>query len=129
MVCEYHSVPAALALDDASYVVVATRGHQHDALIVEQLAALPLKYLGMLGSRRKVSLTWQLLRGQGVEQSGLDRVHAPVGLSIGADTPQEIAISVVAEMIAVRRAGSKRRGGIGIADGGTGTSRGGGGDQ
>jgi xanthine dehydrogenase accessory factor len=116
MVCEYHAVPAELLLDSLTYVVVATRGHQHDALIVEQLAGRPLRYLGMLGSRRKVALTWKMLQESGVGHEGLERIHAPIGLSIGADTPQEIAIAVVAQMIAVRRAGSKRRGGIAVSD-------------
>jgi xanthine dehydrogenase accessory factor len=112
VVCDFHDLPAALALDAQSYAVVATRGHQHDALIVEQLARLELRYLGMLGSRRKVALTRELLEGAGVLPAQLDGMHAPVGLSIGADTPEEIAISIVAEMISVRRAGSSRRGGV-----------------
>ena len=112
VVCDFHDLPATLAVDGDTYVVVATRGHQHDALIVEQLARRDVRYLGMLGSRRKVALTWRLLAGEGVPQERLDAIHAPVGLSIGADTPEEIAVSIVAEMIAVRRAGSRRRGGI-----------------
>jgi len=112
VVCDFHDLPATLGFDAETFVVVATRGHQHDALIVEQLARQDLRYLGMLGSRRKVSLTWRLLVGAGVPQSRLDDIHAPVGLSIGADTPEEIAVSIVAQMIAVRRAGSRRRGGI-----------------
>ena len=112
VVCDFHDLPTTLGFDDETFVVVATRGHQHDALIVEQLAQHRLRYLGMLGSRRKVALTWRLLVGAGVPQSQLDAIHAPVGLSIGADTPEEIAVSIVAEMIAVRRAGSRRRGGI-----------------
>lgn len=112
VLCDFSDLPATLGLDAESFVVVATRGHQHDALIVEQLAPLDLRYLGMLGSRRKVALTWRLLTNAGVPQARLDAIHAPVGLSIGADTPEEIAVSIVAEMIAVRRAGSRRRGGI-----------------
>ena len=112
VVCDFHDLPVTLGVDPESYVVVATRGHQHDALIVEQLARVDVRYLGMLGSRRKVALTWRLLAGAGVAQQRLDAIHAPVGLSIGADTPEEIAVSIVAEMIAVRRAGSRRRGGI-----------------
>ncbi|MDQ6887415.1 MAG: XdhC family protein [Gemmatimonadota bacterium] len=112
VVCEYHALPESLAIDAATYVVVATRGHQHDALVVEQIARLDTRYLGMLGSRRKVALTWRLLEMAGVPRERLQRVRAPVGLSIGADTPEEIAISVVAEMVAVRRAGSRRRGGV-----------------
>ena len=112
VVCDFHDLPATLVVDADTYIVVATRGHQHDALIVEQLAGRELRYLGMLGSRRKVALTWRLLEGAGVSRPRLDAIHAPVGLSIGADTPEEIAVSIVAEMISVRRAGSRRRGGI-----------------
>jgi xanthine dehydrogenase accessory factor len=111
VVCDFHALPATLGIDAATYVVVATRGHQHDAMIVEQIARLETRYLGMLGSRRKVALTWELLERWGVSADQLSRVHAPVGLAIGADTPAEIAISVVAEMIAVRREGTRRRGG------------------
>ena len=110
--CDWHDLPPALGLDDATWCVVATRGHQHDALIVDQLARRDLRYLGMLGSRRKVALTWQLLERWGVPRARLDAVHAPIGLAIGADTPEEIAVSVVAEMIAVRRSASRRRGGV-----------------
>jgi xanthine dehydrogenase accessory factor len=112
VVCDFHDLPATLGFDAETFVVVATRGHQHDALIVEQLARQELRYLGMLGSRRKVALTWRLLVAAGVPQPRLEAIHAPVGLSIGADTPEEIAVSIVAQMIAVRRAGSRRRGGV-----------------
>jgi xanthine dehydrogenase accessory factor len=114
--CDYHDLPASLGIDADTYVVVATRGHQHDAVIVEQLARLDTRYLGMLGSRRKVALTWKLLEEQGISRARLDEIHAPVGLSIGADTPEEIAISVVAELVATRRAGSRRRGGMKLRD-------------
>lgn len=101
---DFQRLGALLDFDADTYVVVATRGHQEDARIVAQLAPLELRYLGMLGSRRKVALTWQLLEQQGIPRERLARVHAPVGLAIGADTPAEIAISVVAQMIGVRRA-------------------------
>ena len=70
----------------------------------------------MLGSRRKVALTWELLVGWGVPPERLAVVHAPVGMPSGADTPEEIAVSVVAERIGVRRAGSRRRGGMVLAE-------------
>jgi xanthine dehydrogenase accessory factor len=110
--CDYHELPPTLAIGPDTYVVVATRGHQHDAVVVDQIARMPTRYLGMLGSRRKVALTWKLMEEQGIARDRLDQIHAPVGLSIGADTPEEIAISVVAELVSVRRAGSRRRGGI-----------------
>ena len=107
---DYREISPVLRIDEECYVVVATRGHQHDALIVDQLARMRTRYLGMLGSRRKVALTWRLLQRWGVSREQLDEVRAPVGLPIGADTPEEIAVSVIAEMIAVRREGSRRRG-------------------
>ena len=109
VVCDYRDLPATLGVDATTYVVVATRGHQHDALVVDQIARGDTRYLGMLGSRRKVALTARLLADWGVPPDRIARMHAPVGLAIGADTPEEIAVSVVAEMIAVRRAGSTRR--------------------
>ena len=94
----------------------ASRGRctTYAATSAAQLAPLSLRYLGMLGSRRKVAMTAGVLRSWSVSEEAIDRMHAPVGLSIGADTPEEIAISVVAEMIAVRRDGSRRRGGVQI---------------
>ena len=114
--CDYHDLPPTLGIDANTYVVVATRGHQHDAVVVDQLARLETRYLGMLGSRRKVALTWKLLEAQGISRARLDQIHAPVGLSIGADTPEEIAISVVAELVATRRSGSRRRGGMDLRE-------------
>ena len=113
--CEFHDVLASSRFDADTYVVIATRGHQHDAVIAAQVAPKPLRYIGMLGSRRKAALTARQLRAWDVSEEAIARIHAPVGVSIGADTPEEIAVSVVAEMIAVRRAGSARRGGVGTA--------------
>jgi xanthine dehydrogenase accessory factor len=107
---DYGEISPMLGIDDECYVVVATRGHQHDALLVDQLARMHTRYLGMLGSRRKVALTWRLLERWGVMPEQMRHLRAPVGVEIGADTPEEIAVSVVAEMIAVRREGSRRRG-------------------
>ena len=115
--CEFHDVSSAVHLDADTYVVIATRGHQHDVVLAGQLVPRALRYLGMLGSRRKVAMTAKVLREWEIAEDAIARVHAPVGISIGADTPEEIAVSVVAEMIAVRRAGSRRRGGSSIHSG------------
>lgn len=115
--CEFHDVLSAARFDADTYVVICTRGHQHDAVIAGQLAPLSLRYLGMLGSRRKAALTADQLREWGVTDESINTIHAPVGVSIGADTPEEIAVSVIAEMIAVRRAGSARRGGVALHEG------------
>lgn len=106
--CEFHDVLSAATFDRDTYVVIATRGHQHDAVIAGQIAPLDLRYLGMLGSRRKAALTAKQLREWGVADAAIERIHGPVGLSIGADTPEEIAVSIVGEMIAVRRTGAAR---------------------
>jgi len=112
VVCDWHDVTTAVPLDAHAYAVIATRGHQHDVVLAAQVAPLGLRYLGMLGSRRKVALTANVLREWNVRDEDIAAMHAPVGLPIGADTPEEIAVSVVAEMIAVRREGSRRRGGV-----------------
>ncbi len=92
-----------LVIDDLSYVVAVTRGHQHDKPIVEQAVKTQAAYVGMIGSRRKIALMWKELEAKGISRETLDAVYAPIGLDIGADSPEEIAVSVVAELIQVRR--------------------------
>jgi xanthine dehydrogenase accessory factor len=90
-------------LPASSYVVILTRGHQHDLDAMRALASRDLKYLGLIGSRAKIARIYDALLAEGMPAEALDRVHAPVGLEIGAVTPAEIAISILAELIAVRR--------------------------
>ena len=90
-------------LTDADAVVIATRGHRNDALILERVATSPAGYVGLLGSRRKKVVVTKGLKAAGVPAKSLQRVRVPVGLAIGAVTPEEIAVSVVAELIAWRR--------------------------
>ncbi len=94
---------AALPIDRTSYIVAVTRGHQHDEPVIEQAIRTPAAYIGMIGSKRKVALMWRRLRERGASESELARVHAPIGLPIGADTPGEIAVSIVAQLVEVRR--------------------------
>ena len=91
----------ALAAEDA--VVIATRGHRQDAEILARVAAAPADYVGLLGSRRKKEVVTRGLAAAGVPAEALARVRVPVGLDIGARTPEEIAVSVVAELIAWKR--------------------------
>ena len=92
-------------------VVVATRGHRHDATILDQVARLPVGYIGLLGSRRKRAVIIRGLAAAGGPVEALARVRVPVGVAIGAITPEEIAVSVTAELIAWRRnAGVTSRG-------------------
>jgi xanthine dehydrogenase accessory factor len=91
------------AISAADAIVIATRGHRHDALILERAAASAASYIGLLGSRRKKAVITKALSAAGVPVAALERVRVPVGLAIGAVTPEEIAVSVVAELIAWRR--------------------------
>lgn len=89
-----------------SYIVILTRGHMHDQSVLAQSLKSPAGYIGMIGSRQKRNTIYQNLAQNGFTEKELSRVHAPIGLSIGAETPAEIAVSIVAELIAVR-AGKK----------------------
>lgn len=86
-----------------AYVVVVTRGHTHDLDAMRALAARDLRYLGLIGSKAKIKKIFDALLAEGMPVECLQRVHAPVGLDIGAVNPEEIAVSILAELIAVRR--------------------------
>lgn len=92
-----------LKIDKTSYIVIVTRGHQHDELVLEWAVGTPAKYIGMIGSQTKVKTTFTHLLAKGVSQKTLDSVHSPIGLEIGAQTPEEIAVSILAEIIKVCR--------------------------
>ncbi len=92
-----------IELPPSSYVVVVTRGHQGDLDAMRGLAARDLRYLGLIGSRAKVARIRTMLLAEGMPPECLDRVHSPIGLDIGAVTPAEIAVSILAELIAVKR--------------------------
>ena len=87
-----------------TYVVIVTRGHRRDALALAAVIGSPAAYIGLIGSKRKVITIYQELQLQAVSSEAISRVHAPIGLDIGAVTPAEIAVSIAAELIAVRRA-------------------------
>lgn len=94
---------AALPIGAADAIVIATRGHRHDAVILEQVARSTAGWVGLLGSRRKKGVITKALRAAGLPAEALERVQCPVGLDIGAETPEEIAVSVVAELVRWRR--------------------------
>src|SRR4051812_25739086 len=84
-------------LDERTYAIVVTRDHAQDQALLEGLIEKDLAYLGMIGSRRKVEMFKQRLQAKGVDPSRFERLHAPIGLDIGAQTPEEIAVAIVAE--------------------------------
>ena len=90
-------------LPASAFVVILTRGHQHDLDAMRALAARDLRYLGLIGSRAKVARIYEALLAEGLPPACLERIHAPIGLDIGAVTPAEIAVSILAELIATRR--------------------------
>ncbi|NOG52855.1 MAG: XdhC family protein [Planctomycetes bacterium] len=90
-------------IDDETYIVIVTRGHKHDEQVLEAVASTAARYLGMIGSRRKVKLIFDDLIERGVPETTLQRVHAPIGIDINSVTVPEIAVSIVAELIAERR--------------------------
>jgi len=88
----------------STYLVIVTRGHRDDMRVLEWAVGTPARYIGMIGSKRKVLSVYRALEEKaGLKPEAFERVHAPVGLDIGALTPEEIAISIAAELIAVRR--------------------------
>jgi xanthine dehydrogenase accessory factor len=93
---------AGLPIDANAYCLIVTRGHNHDEEALYQLVNRGARYVGMIGSRRKIKLIFDDLLTQGVSQEALDRVYAPVGIDIGSQTVPEIAVSIVAELIAHR---------------------------
>ena len=90
-------------IDEQTYVVIVTRGHRNDGQALAAVVGSAARYVGLIGSKRKVIAILEDLRGAGVSQERLAKVHAPIGLDIGAVTPVEIAVSIAAEIIAVRR--------------------------
>lgn len=84
------------------YLIIVTRGHMHDLTVLDQALKTQARYIGMIGSRSKRDLIYKKLKESGVSQEKLEAIHSPIGLDINAETPEEIAVSIVAELIAER---------------------------
>jgi xanthine dehydrogenase accessory factor len=100
---------ASSPIDSNTFVVIVTRGHRHDERALAAVLDSPAKYIGMIGSRRKVAVIFRDLQRDGATAEQLERVHAPMGLPINAITVEEIAVSVVAQLIEVRRRNARRQ--------------------
>ena len=100
---EYEDVFPMLPCNDATYAIIVTRGHKDDMRVLRWAADQPLRYVGMIGSKRKTIEVAKHLLAEGVALEKLSQIHAPMGLDIGAVTPEEIAVAVVAEMVRRRR--------------------------
>ena len=101
---EYEDVFPKLPVNSSSYIIIVTRGHRDDMRVLRWAVNTPARYIAMIGSKRKTISVVHELEKEGIPREAFEKVFAPMGLEIGAEMPEEIAISVVAEMIAVRRA-------------------------
>ncbi|MDX1779105.1 MAG: XdhC/CoxI family protein, partial [Thermodesulfobacteriota bacterium] len=99
---DYQKALQQLSFTDTSYLVILTHRHANDFEILEYCIKKPFYYLGMIGSRKKVATAFQQLREKGISEESIKRVHAPIGISIGAETPEEIAVSIAAQLVAVK---------------------------
>lgn len=101
----YNRAFSELNVGKSGYIVIVTHGHKGDAAALEGALSTEAKYIGMIGSKTKNESVYARLKAKGISQQQLDRVHAPIGLSIHAQTPEEIAISIMAQIIQERRSG------------------------
>ncbi len=99
---DFNKALDGLEIDQDSFIVIVTRGHKYDREVLEPAVKTQAGYIGMISSRRKKAAIYEALLAKGITQAELDRVHSPIGLEIGGETPEEIAVSIVAEMISVR---------------------------
>jgi xanthine dehydrogenase accessory factor len=102
LVSEFEGCFDRLPIDDSSYIIIVTRGHLYDGSVLEQAVKTNARYIGMIGSRKKIHILYQQLMKKGVFREALNRVYAPIGLEIHSETPEEIAVSIVAQLIQVR---------------------------
>jgi xanthine dehydrogenase accessory factor len=100
---DFDHAMARITPNETSYLVIVTRGHHDDMRVLRWAVQTQARYIGMIGSKRKTIAIFRELVKEGIPEKLFERVHAPVGLDIGAITPEEIAVAITAELIAVRR--------------------------
>lgn len=100
---DYESITQKIELKKPSYIIITTRGHNYDEEVLEWAVKQDAKYVGMIGSKKKVTTIYDNLKAKGVTQEQLDKVYSPIGLKINAVSAEEIAISIAAELIQIKR--------------------------
>lgn len=105
---EFTEALREMPLGPSTYVVVITRGHEHDADCLAEILLKEAAYVGLIGSRRRVRFVLEMLGKEGISQERLKKVFTPIGIPIGAESPGEIALSIVSELVCVRRKGSEQ---------------------
>ncbi len=106
LTCPMAELPARLSVDEQTYLVLATRSVDVDVQALPGLLATPAAYVGVIGSRRRWETTAQQLRARGVPEEAIARVTSPMGLDLGGETPEEIALSILAQIVLLRRGGT-----------------------
>lgn len=99
---DYSGLDAAISFNDNAFIVIMTYGHVHDRQVLEYCLKQPFRYLGMIGSTKKVAETLDRVKLNGFTDNDLKKIHAPIGLPIHSHTPYEIAVSILAELISIR---------------------------
>jgi xanthine dehydrogenase accessory factor len=102
IIADFSRALDGLAIDADSYIVIVTRGHAFDRVVLEAALKTDAGYIGMISSRRKRDAIYAALTAEGISIEALARIHSPIGLPIGGETPEEIAVSIVAELISER---------------------------
>jgi xanthine dehydrogenase accessory factor len=102
VISDFNHAFDGLEIDGDSFIVIVTRGHMYDRAVLEQALNTSAGYIGMISSQRKRAAIYEAMMAAGVKKERLDWVHSPIGINIGGETPEEIAVSIVAELISVR---------------------------
>lgn len=106
LVCDMADIPQKLEIDDKTYIIMTTRGMVVDVPGLAPLLDTNAAFIGVIGSKRRWMMTRKELIAQGVQEKKLDKVHSPIGLELNAETPEEIGISIMAELIMLRNEGT-----------------------
>jgi xanthine dehydrogenase accessory factor len=102
MLNDYKRALDGLEIDRDSFIAIMTRGHQYDQIVLEQALSTQASYIGMISSRKKRNTMYRSMLAKGFQKQELERVHSPIGITIGSETPEEIAVSIVAQLIKER---------------------------
>jgi xanthine dehydrogenase accessory factor len=103
LICgDFGDISAHIAITEKDYIVIVTRGHKYDYIVQAQALRTPTRYIGVIGSRKKIAFVTEKLKNDGFTDKDISRITSPIGLKIGAETPAEIAVSIAAQLIAVR---------------------------
>jgi xanthine dehydrogenase accessory factor len=106
IVQDFRAALAKMLIDSSTYIVVITRGHEHDTECLLEILPRETAYLGLIGSRRRIRFVMEMLVREGISSSRLKDIFAPIGLPLGAESPQEIALSIAAELMCVHKLGA-----------------------